>query len=330
MAHDVGIAWTQSPGRTPDEPEWTSRRDLLRRLSYLMVLVVPILCLVVAIVVFWNTLVGPGDIALLVGLYITSALGVSVGYHRLLTHRSFRTRPAIRYALATLGTMAVEGPPTEWVATHRKHHAFADHSGDPHTPHGHGPGLRGALRGLAHAHAGWYLNPMPVEELRRYAPDMLADRGMRLIDRHQPVIIVSGLAIPFAIGFALSGSFSGAVSALVWGGLIRIFLVHHVTRSIDSICHFFGERRYASNDESRNVAWLSIISFGESYHNNHHAFPAAAYIGVRRSDVDIAGLCIKGLERCGLAWHVGQITPKLLARKLRQSETMPSTEKQSA
>jgi stearoyl-CoA desaturase (delta-9 desaturase) len=280
-----------------------------------MVLVVPILCLIAAIIIFWNTLVGAGDVALLIALYITSALGVSVGYHRLLTHRSFRTRPGVRYALAVLGTMAVEGPPTEWVATHRKHHAFADQPGDPHSPHEYGPGLRGALRGLAHAHAGWYFRPMPVEEVQRYAPDMLADRGMRLIDRNQPLIIVTGLALPFAFGFAVTGTLRGGLGALVWGGLIRIVLVHHVTRSIDSICHFFGERRFPTHDQSRNVSWLSLLSFGESWHNNHHAFPAAAYIGTRRWDIDIAGLSIKGLERCRLAWHVGRITPQLLQRK---------------
>ena len=289
--------------------------QLKLRLSYLMVLVVPILCLFAAIVILWNTLVGPGDIALLITLYVTSALGVSVGYHRLLTHRSFRTRPWVRYTLATLGTMAVEGPPTEWVATHRKHHALADDDGDPHSPHAYGPGLRGALRGLAHAHAGWYLRPLPAEDLRRYAPDLLADPGMRFIDRHQAAFIAGGLALPFGLGLAIQGTFSGALSALVWGGLVRIFLIHHVTRSIDSICHFFGSRRFVTHDQSRNVGWLSILSFGESWHNNHHAFPSAAVIGTRRREVDIAGLIIRGLAACGLAWHVGRIAPQLLQRR---------------
>ena len=221
-------------------------REVRLQVSCLMVLVVPLLCLVAAVVIFWNTLVGPGYIVLLVVLYVTSALGVSVGYHRLLTHRSFRTRPWVRYTPAVLGSMAVEDPPIEWVATHRRHHALADADGDPHSPHEYGPGPRGALRGL-----------------------------------------------------------------------VRIFLIHHVTPSIDSICHFFGARRFATHDESRNVGWLGIISFGESRHNNHHAFPAAAYIGTRAREIDIARLVIHGLERSGPAWHARRISPQLLHRKTR-------------
>jgi stearoyl-CoA desaturase (Delta-9 desaturase) len=320
MAEPISLGRPMSSGQDISDVrgQLTPRELQLRRLSYLMVLIVPILCIIAAIMIFWNTFVGPGDIAILITLYLASALGVSAGYHRLLTHRSYRTYPTIRYALAVLGSMSVEGPPTEWVATHRKHHALADQFGDPHSPHEYGPGMRGALRGLAHAHAGWYLRPMPAEEVRHYAPDMLADRGMRWIDRNQPIIILSGLALPFALGFAVTGTPRGGLSALVWGGLVRIFLVHHVVRSIDSICHFFGARPFPTNDRSRNVGWLSLFSVGESWHNTHHAFPSAAYFGIRRVQIDISGACIRGLERCRLAWHVGRITPELLERRRAQ------------
>ena len=180
-----------------------------------------------------------------------------------------------------MGTMAIEGPITAWVADHRKHHAFSDQEGDPHSPHvDHGHGLRGALRGLAHAHVGWLFLHTQRGNKRRYAPDLIADTTIRFIDRTTLWWIGLGLALPFALGFALGGTVEAALTGLLWGGAVRIVLLHHVTYSINSLCHF-GRRRFETGDESRNLAWLAPLSFGEAWHNNHHAFPTSAAHGMR-------------------------------------------------
>ena len=207
--------------------------------------------------------------------------------------------------------MAVEGPVIEWVATHRKHHRFSDSVGDPHSPHlDHAPGWRGALRGLAHAHVGWIFRGKDQANPARYAKDLLADGDMRFISRTFPLWVVVGLAVPFGLGVALTGSIVGGLTGLLWGGAVRIFLLHHVTFSINSLCHYFGRRPFATGDQSRNLAWLAPLAFGEAWHNNHHAFPTSAWHGLRRWQLDPGGWLIGGLERCRLAWDVIRITPE--------------------
>jgi stearoyl-CoA desaturase (delta-9 desaturase) len=232
---------------------------------------------------------------------VLTGVGVTVGYHRLFTHGSFKTTRALRVLLAVLGSAAVEGPVIEWVANHRKHHQFSDQPGDPHSPHvDHGHGWRGALAGLFHAHVGWIFDDEPMASEERYAKDLLRDPDLRRI---------AGLAFPFAIGVALTGTIDGGLTALLWGGAVRIFLLHHATFSINSLCHFFGGRRFATGDESRNLFWLALPTLGESWHNNHHAFPTSARHGLRWWQLDPSAWLINGLEHVGLAWDVVRVTP---------------------
>jgi stearoyl-CoA desaturase (delta-9 desaturase) len=216
----------------------------------------------------------------------------------------------------------VQGSVIDWVADHRKHHAHTDEDGDPHSPHvGHGSGLRG----LWHAHTGWLLETQGQADWKRYAGDLYEDPGMRRIGRRFPLFVLVSLLIPAVAGFLLDGFTVGAaIRGLVWGGLVRIFLVHHVTWSVNSICHFFGHRRFAVDDHSTNVAWLSLLSLGESWHHNHHAFPRSAFHGLRWWEIDISGLMISALERCGLAWNVVRITPARQLQKLDCPATDPA------
>jgi len=291
----------------------------LERNVNIAAVVLPFLGVLAAAGVLWDHFLGPRDLAIFAVMYLGSALGVTVGFHRLLTHRAFQTRPSLRYVLAVLGSLSVQGPVIDWVADHRKHHTFTDEEGDPHSPHaGQGAGLRGMLKGLWHAHVGWLFETHGQASSKRFAPDLLEDAGMRRINRAFPLIALASLALPFTLGVALSGGswLAGGLSALLWGGLVRIFLVHHITWSINSICHFFGRRRFATDDESTNVFWLALPSLGEAWHHNHHAFPRSAFHGLRWYEFDPSGWLILALERVGLAWDVVKVTPEKAREKL--------------
>ena len=275
----------------------------------------PALLLVLAGWQAWNHSLDLLDVAIFFGLYLPIGLGITVGYHRLLTHRSFKTAPWLRGLFTILGTMAVEGSVIAWVADHRKHHACSDKPGDPHSPHGHGDGVRGALRGLLHAHIGWLFSSGSRSSAERYAPDLLADPMIVFVDKTFVLWSLLGLALPFGLGYAFGGSLDAALNALLWGGAVRIFLMHHATYSINSICHFHGRRDYRTSDRSRNVFWLSLLSLGESWHNNHHAFPTSAFHGLRRREVDCSGILIASLERIGLAWDVQRVGERRRASK---------------
>ncbi len=275
-----------------------------------MVFAVPPAALVLAGWLTWGGTLHWQDLLVLAVTYTLTGLGITVGYHRLFTHRSFKTTRTVRAVLAVLGSMAVEGPVIEWVATHRKHHRFSDHSGDPHSPHADVPaGWRGALRGLGHAHVGWMLRGKEMANPARYAKDLLADRDLTLISRMFPLWVLVGLAVPFGLGVALTGSVVGGLTGLLWGGVVRIFLLHHVTFSINSLCHYFGRRPFTTRDQSRNLAWLAPLAFGEAWHNNHHAFPTSARHGLRWWQLDPGGWLIAALERCHLVWDVIRISP---------------------
>jgi len=286
------------------------------RLANLGAVFVPVIGVLVAIVLLWNSWVDSIDIGILVGLYVVTAMGVTVGFHRLLTHRAFQVHRPTQYLFAILGSLAVQGSVMDWVADHRKHHAHTDKEGDPHSPHvGHGSGLKG----LWHAHSGWLMETHGQADWKRYAKDLYEDKGMRVIGRRFPYIVLLSLLIPTLLGFVLHGfTLEGAVRGYVWGGLVRIFFVHHVTWSVNSICHFFGRRRFDVEDHSTNVAWLAIPSFGESWHHNHHAFPRSATHGLGRWEIDLSALLIRGMRGVGLAWDVVEISPERQASKLAE------------
>jgi stearoyl-CoA desaturase (delta-9 desaturase) len=271
----------------------------------LLGVVIPFVGILAAIVLLWNRAVDGTDLAILAVTYLLTAIGITVGYHRLLTHRAFQTFPWLERVFAVLGSLAVQGSVLDWVADHRKHHAHTDREGDPHSPHvGHGSGLSG----LWYAHVGWLWHTQGQADWKRYATELYEDPTMRRIGRRFPVLVLISLLVPTLAGFVLHGfTAEGALRGYVWGGLVRIFFVHHVTWSVNSICHFFGRRRFAIEDRSTNVGWLAVLSLGESWHHNHHAFPRSAYHGLRAWEVDLSGLIISGLQRVGLAWDVVRI-----------------------
>jgi stearoyl-CoA desaturase (delta-9 desaturase) len=273
--------------------------------------VVPFFATVAAIALLWNSLVNPADLAIAAVMYLVTAVGITVGFHRLLTHRSFQTSKSLEYAFAVLGSMAVQGPAISWVADHRKHHAHTDEEGDPHSPHiGHDEGVRGVLAGLWHAHSGWLMSTQGRADWKRYAPDLYEDQRMRTISRHFVSLVFVSLAIPTLAGWMISGTLAGAATGLLWGGLVRIFFVHHVTWSVNSVCHFLGSRRFDTDDRSTNVFWLALPSLGESWHHNHHAFPRSAVHGLKRWELDPSALIIATMEKLGLARNVIRISPQ--------------------
>jgi stearoyl-CoA desaturase (Delta-9 desaturase) len=288
----------------------------LQRNITLAAVILPFIGFAVAVVLFWNDLVSGTDLAIFFAIYLPTAFGITIGYHRLFTHRAFEAKPWVRYTFAVLGSMAVQGSVIDWVADHRKHHAFTDTEGDPHSPHGHGSGIRGALTGLWYAHMGWLVDTQGQATKRRFAPELLEDPVMRRINNAFLPLVGLTLLIPFLLGLALTGTLAGGLTGLLWGGLVRIFFVHHVTWSINSVCHFAGKRRFAVEDRSTNVFWLALPSFGESWHHNHHAFPRSAVHGLRRLELDPSSWVIAVLERLGLAWNVVRITPERQRERL--------------
>lgn len=280
----------------------------------------PPVAIVVAVPLLWGDLVGPTDLAIAATMYLLTGFGITVGYHRLLTHRAFATYPFIERALALTGAFALQGSPLDWVADHRQHHAHTDQEGDPHSPHaGHGAGVRGMLRGLWHAHVGWLWSDTRRPNARRYAPELREDSFMRAIHRRYLWVALLTFLVPAMLGWVITGGWHGAVTALLWAGLVRVFVVHHMTWSVNSVCHFFGRRRFDLEDQSTNVAWLALPSLGEAWHHNHHAFARSAFHGLRRWEalLDPTGWVIRAMRRTGLAWNVIEITPE------RQAERQP-------
>jgi len=308
-------------GPTPEEIQPPVMESLDRAITGLITLAPPLL-VGVAAWQLWNRELRLRDVVIFALMYVPIGLGVTVGFHRLLTHRSFKTSPALRGLLTVLGTMAIEGPVISWVADHRKHHAYSDRVGDPHSPHvDHGGGTRtgtgwrGALLGLAHAHVGWLFNHTQRGSRERFAPDLLADPVVSFIDRTFIAWSLLGLAIPFGLGVLVAGTVGAGLEAMLWGGAVRMFVLHHVTYSINSLCHFFGHRSFDTGDHSRNLRWLAPFSLGEAWHNNHHAFPTSAIHGLGRDELDVSGSVIAALERVGLVWDVQRISPERQAAK---------------
>jgi stearoyl-CoA desaturase (Delta-9 desaturase) len=296
------------------EPVQHETRD---RIITGVVTAAPVLALGFVVWQVWGDFLRWSDAIVFAIMYVSTGLGVTVGFHRLFTHRSFKTSRPVRAVFAVLGSAAIEGPVISWVADHRKHHTFSDQEGDPHSPHvGHGGGWRGALKGLVHAHVGWLFIHTHRGARKRYARDLLKDPVVSYVDRTFLVWAVGGLVMAFALGWLIGGSFYAALTGLLWGGAVRMLVVHHVTYSINSLCHFFGRRRFDTDDESRNLLWLSIPTLGESWHNNHHAFPTSAMHGMRGWEIDPSALVIRGLEKVGLVWDVVRVDPERQTRKL--------------
>jgi stearoyl-CoA desaturase (Delta-9 desaturase) len=308
------LAEADAPGIDDVEP---CENENLDRFVTGTVTVVPVLCLAIVGWQVWGQWLGWNDIVVFLIMYVATALGVTVGFHRMLTHRAFKTTPLVRGIFTALGSAAIEGPVISWVADHRKHHAFSDRPGDPHSPHvDHGTGLRGALRGLVHAHVGWLFFHTHRGRRTRYAPDLIADPVVSAIDRRFVLCVVGGLIAPFMLGWALGGTLRDGLTGMLWGGAVRVLVLHHATYSINSLCHFFGRQRFATKDESRNLLWLAPLTMGEAWHNNHHAFPTSAAHGLRRWEIDPSAWVIRALERMGLAWDVVRISPERQASKL--------------
>jgi len=283
------------------------RHNTLFKAVALVVVVVPFLATLLAIWLLWDRAVHWSDLLLLVVMYTVVAFGVTVGYHRMLTHRSFVPHPAVKVILLVLGSMALEGDALQWTATHTKHHALADREGDPHSP----------LKGFVHAHLGWIFAETDADP-RRYCKHLLQDRLVLFVSRTHLLWVVLALAIPFTLGGLLAG-WVGALTGLLWGGLVRQFLTHHVTWSVNSVCHMFGKRAFATNDRSRNEWVVGLLAFGEGWHNNHHAFPRSAFHGLRWWQIDVSGYLIWTLERLGLAHEVYRVTPALLTARRRRA-----------
>jgi stearoyl-CoA desaturase (Delta-9 desaturase) len=310
---------TQTPMKTGVVGGIPQVMSTAHRVSNLVGVFLPVVGVVVAIVLLWNTLVDWSDLFVMAVMYVITGFGVTLGFHRLLTHRSFQTYKPVEYTIAAVGSMAVQGPVISWVADHRKHHAHTDVEGDPHSPHGHGNGLLGAVKGLWYAHMGWLFDRCGQAEHERYARDLHEDRGMRLINATFLVWVLLGFLVPAGLGYAIDGTLTGALTGALWGGAVRIFLIHHVTWSINSVCHFFGSRRFEIDDHSTNVFWLAPFSFGESWHHNHHAFPRSAVHGLRWWEFDPTAIAIRIMRRLKLAWNVVEITPERQAQKLARA-----------
>lgn len=277
----------------------------------------PVVALVFGIVWFWGEGVHLRDVVLGVVLFLLAGHGVTVGFHRLLAHKSFAASRPLKLLLVVAGSMAFEGGPIGWVADHRRHHVFSDQAQDPHSPHRFGPSFAGQLRGLLHAHIGWLFKHTHTS-WNRHAKDLMADRDLVVMNALFPLWCAVSLALPFGLGWLIGGGVAAALSALLWAGAVRILLLHHVTWSINSLCHTFGRRPFRTSDRSTNLAALAVVSMGESWHNGHHAFPRSARHGVLRGQWDTSAWLIGRFERAGWARDVHRPTPEAISKRLDQ------------
>jgi stearoyl-CoA desaturase (delta-9 desaturase) len=290
----------------------------------LLAVILPFLALGAAAVFFWGWGFHWVDLGLLLGMYVVTALGITVGFHRLFTHGAFATYPVVQFLLGVCGSMALQGPLLQWVALHRRHHQLSDRPGDPHSPNLYGGGVLGLLRGLWHAHLGWLFQADPPD-LDRYVKDLRRSKLLRMVSALFFVWVALGLLIPAVLGGVIRLSWMGVWTGLIWGGLVRIFLVHHVTWSVNSVCHLWGMRPYRSNDQSRNNFVFGVLALGEGFHNTHHAFPTSARHGLRWWQPDVSYWFIRALALMHLAWNIklpskeAQSRARLTSSGVRQS-----------
>jgi len=304
----------------PTETEVTSgtlggeRKGLVEQVALVAFIALPFLAILAAIPVAWGGWLGWSDVVLSFVTYAVAGHGITVGFHRYLTHGSFKAKRPLRVGLAVAGSLAIEGPAIRWVADHRKHHKFSDKEGDPHSPWRYGETVPALIKGLWHAHMGWLFDVEQTSQ-RQYAPDLLNDPDIVKVSRAFPLLAAASLAIPPVLGGLMTWSWQGALTAFFWAGLVRVGLLHHVTWSINSICHAMGERPFESRDRSGNVWWLAVLSMGESWHNLHHADPTCARTGVLRGQVDSGARVIQLFETLGWAYDVRWPKPERLAAR---------------
>jgi stearoyl-CoA desaturase (delta-9 desaturase) len=308
----------ESPSRPTGtaKPILEGRRGVAPQIAVYVFVVVPLLALIAAIPFAWGWGLGWTDVVLAAVFYVISGLGITVGYHRYFTHGSFKAKRPLRIALAVAGSLAMQGPVIDWVADHRRHHAFSDKEGDPHSPWLFGTGPAALARGFWHSHMGWLFERDQTNEAR-FTPDLLADRDIVRVDRLFIAWSTATLLAPALLGGLLTWSWWGALTGFFWAGLVRVALLHHVTWSINSICHMIGDQPFAARDHSRNVWPLAVLSFGESWHNLHHADPTCARHGVQRGQVDISARVIRIFEKLGWAHSVRWPTPRRLEKLAR-------------
>ncbi|WP_206352238.1 acyl-CoA desaturase [Tautonia rosea] len=279
------------------------RMSMTVRWVVLCVIILPLIAVLAIPLIVWGWGFHWVDLGLLLGMYLLTGMGITVGFHRLFTHRSFETSVPVKFVLGVLGSMTAQGSLLEWVALHRRHHQFSDDEGDPHSPHGNNEGVRGVFRRFWHAHVGWIVRPGEFG-LDRYVTDLRQSRALRIVDATFAVWVGLGLLIPAAVGGLVTGSWAGVLTGLIWGGPVRIFLVHHITWSVNSACHLWGSQPFQTNDESRDNALFGLLAWGEGWHNSHHAFPTSARHGLAWWQLDLSYVVIWVLTRLGLVWNV--------------------------
>jgi len=284
------------------------------RIATVLAILVPLVGVAAVPFAVWGWGFRWTDLGLLLGFYVVTTLGVTVGFHRQFVHRSFETFMWVRFILAVFGSMAVQGSLFQWVGMHRRHHQFSDTQLDPHTPHHHGEGVAGLLAGFWHAHIGWFFKPDPPD-LERYVKDLAARPALRVASALFPLWVALGLVLPAILGGIITQHWYGAWTGLAWGGLARVFLVHHVTWSINSACHLWGRQPFQSDDMSRNNVTLGILGLGEGWHNTHHAFPTSARHGLQWWQLDISYWVIRSLAAVGLAWNLNLPSAQAQAAK---------------
>ncbi len=309
---------SEPTGSTDAKPVFEGRKRHGEQFMLYTFVIVPFLAFLAAIPVAWGWGLGWTDVVLMVFFYFLSGLGITVGYHRYFTHGSFKANRPLRIALAVAGSLAIEGPVIRWVADHRRHHAFSDKEGDPHSPWRFGDNLAALTKGFWFAHLGWLFD-LEHTNREKYTPDLMRDKDIRVVDALFPALVVVSVGLPALIGGLITMSWTGALSAFFWASLVRIFVLHHVTWSINSVCHMIGSRPFAARDKSANFWPLAILSFGESWHNMHHADPTAARHGVLRGQLDSSARTIWLFEKLGWASDVRWPKPERLA-KLRVAD----------
>jgi stearoyl-CoA desaturase (delta-9 desaturase) len=287
------------------------------RVTMLLVVVLPFVGLIAGILLLWGHGFRWAQLAVFLAMFYLTGFGVTLGYHRLFTHRSFETIRPIKFILAVLGSMAVEGPLLKWVAVHRRHHQLSDMEGDPHSPNLYGKGVLAVLRGFWHAHVGWFFVP-DAPGLARYIGDLLPDRMLRTVSRLFPLWAILGLLIPAVLAGLLTWSWYGVLMGFLWSGLARIFFVQHMTFSINSVCHLWGRRPFRCRDKSRNNLVFGVVGLGEGWHNNHHAFPTSARHGLKWWQIDATYVVIRAMQAMRLAWKVHLPKAKAIVAKLQE------------